>query len=125
MRPRVGGQVIQLLQGGDRIVLESKGLGQISVPFAGNAQGNVGIAIRPEKLRLDRDEPSADRVRLRGRVHEIAYFGNESSIYLENPTGVEINVNVSNEARTTNSPFMTGDELWISWNATDTLVLAE
>ena len=110
---------------GNQIVVESKGLGRVSVPFSGSAQGSVGIAIRPEKLRLDRNEPSADRIRLRGRVHDIAYFGNERAVYLQNETGVEINVNVPNEARTMTAPFATGDELWISWSAADTLVLTE
>ena len=110
---------------GDQIVLEAKGIGRIAVPYSGSAQGNVGIAVRPEKIRLERGQPGAERVCLRGRVTELAYYGDESNVFLENETGVTINVNVPNEARTTNSTFSIGDELWLSWNPADTLLLTE
>ena len=35
----------------------------------------VGIAVRPEKIRLLKDAPSEDLVSLRGRVSEVAYYG--------------------------------------------------
>jgi ABC-type Fe3+/spermidine/putrescine transport system ATPase subunit len=110
---------------GDQIVLEAKGIGRITVPYSGSAQGSVGIAVRPEKMRLDHGQPPSDRVSLRGRVTELAYYGDESNVFLENETGVTVNVNVPNEARTTNSAFAIGDELWLSWNPADTLVLTE
>ena len=81
--------------------------------------------MRPEKIRLERGQPGAERVCLRGRVTELAYYGDESNVFLENETGVTINVNVPNEARTTNSTFSIGDELWLSWNPADTLLLTE
>ena len=110
---------------GNQIVVESKGLGRIAVPYSGSAQGDVGIAVRPEKIRLDRAQPSPDRVGLRGRVIELAYYGDESNVFLENETGVTVGVNVANDARKTEAAFSIGDELWISWNPADTLVLTE
>ena len=110
---------------GNKIIVESKGLGRISVPYSGSAQGEVGIAVRPEKIRLDRGQPTSDRVSLRGRVTELAYYGDESNVFLENETGVTVNVNVANEARRTAAAFSIGDELWLSWNPADTLVLTE
>jgi spermidine/putrescine ABC transporter ATP-binding subunit len=110
---------------GNQLMLDVNGLGRVSVPHAGAAQGEIGIAVRPEKIRLDRDEPGTDRIRLRGRVTELAYYGDESAVFLENGTGVTINVNVPNEARRMSAPFAIGDELWLSWNPADTLVLAE
>jgi len=110
---------------GNQIVVESKGLGRIAVPYSGSAQGDVGIAVRPEKIRLDRAQPEPDRVGLRGRVIELAYYGDESNVFLENETGVTVGVNVANDARKTQAAFSIGDELWISWNPADTLVLTE
>jgi spermidine/putrescine ABC transporter ATP-binding subunit len=110
---------------GNNVVVEVKGLNRISVPFSGHGQGTVGIAIRPEKIRVDHAEPPADRIRLRGRVTEVAYYGDESAVFLENATGVNINVNVPNDARRTAAPFAIGDEMWMSWSPADTLVLAE
>jgi spermidine/putrescine ABC transporter ATP-binding subunit len=108
---------------GNQIVVDAKGLGRIAVPYSGSAQGEVGIAVRPEKIRLDRSEPGTDRIRLRGRVTEVAYYGDESAVYLEDSSGISVNVNVPNEARSTTPAFAIGDELWLSWNPADTLVL--
>jgi ABC-type Fe3+/spermidine/putrescine transport system ATPase subunit len=108
---------------GDQIIVDAKGLGRIAVPFSGSAQGDVGIAVRPEKIRLDRSEPGNDRIRLRGRVTEVAYYGDESAVFLEDSGGISVNVNVPNEARSTTPAFAIGDELWLSWNPADTLVL--
>ena len=110
---------------GNQIVVDAKGLGRIAVPYSGSAQGDVGIAVRPEKIRLDRAQPGSDRVGLRGRVIELAYYGDESNVFLENETGVTVGVNVANDARKTQAAFSIGDELWISWNPADTLVLTE
>jgi ABC-type Fe3+/spermidine/putrescine transport system ATPase subunit len=108
---------------GNQILVDAKGLGRITVPFSGSAQGEVGIAVRPEKIRLDRNEPANDRIRLRGRVTELAYYGDESAVFLEEGSGISVNVNVPNEARSTTPAFAIGDELWLSWNPADTLVL--
>ncbi len=110
---------------GNQIVVDAKGLGRITVPFSGSAQGDVGIAVRPEKIRLDRGEPNGDRIRLRGRVTEVAYYGDESAVFLENEAGIAVSVNVPNEARSTTPAFAIGDELWLSWSPADTLVLTE
>ena len=112
--------------GGDgRALIDVKGLNRISVPFAGAANGGVGIAVRPEKVAVGRDEPATSRIRIRGRVREVAYYGDESHIYVENPTGVIINANLPNDRRSTTPAVAIGDELWLSWVPEDTLVLTE
>ena len=60
---------------------------------------------------------------MRGRVTEVAYYGDESHVFLENATGVTITANVPNEARTTTPSIAIGDELWLAWEPADTLVL--
>jgi len=108
-----------------RILVDIAGLGRIAVPYAGNASGDIGVAIRPEKLRLDRSEPEGQRIRLRGRVTEVAYYGDESHVYLQNATGVSVVANVPNAARSAAPAINLGDELWLSWEPGDTLVLNE
>ncbi|MEE8247804.1 MAG: TOBE domain-containing protein [Alphaproteobacteria bacterium] len=73
--------------------------------------------------------PGGERVRLEGRIDEVAYSGNTSHVYLENETGVALSVTIRNQARTTVPAAPKGvgkaggDELWMSWDAADTLVL--
>ncbi len=67
----------------------------------------------------------ADRLGLRGAVTEVAYYGDESHVFVANETGVAIVANVPNEARSTRPTIAIGDQLWVSWDAADTLVLTE
>ncbi len=81
--------------------------------LVGESSGEIGIAGRRQKVRLARAAPGGDRVRLEGRIDELAYYGNARHVSLEN------------EARTTApaAPKVAiGDELWMSWHAADTLV---
>jgi len=110
---------------GNQIQIDLKGINRVTVPYSGAAAGDIAVAVRPEKVQLARTEPAASRIRLRGRVSEVAYFGNESHIYLENATGVPVSVNLTNAARTTTPNVAIGDELWMSWDPADTLVLTE
>ena len=101
-------------------VVQNVGCG---LKLVGESSGEIGIAVRREKVRLDRAAPGGERVRLKGRIDEVAYYGNTSHLYLENATGVPLSVTMRNEARTTVPTVASGDELWMSWDAADTLVL--
>ncbi len=111
--------------GNGSVQIDVNGLERIAVPFDGSASGSVGIAVRPEKILVTRDEPDGGRIRIRGRVREVAYYGDESHIFVENPTGVVINANLPNDRRSTTPAVAIGDELWLSWTPADTLVLTE
>ncbi len=110
---------------GGRLAVEIGGLGRIDVPHDGNAAGDIGIAVRPEKTRLSKEAPAGDRIGLKGTVSDVAYYGNESHVLLDTDTGVRFTTTVQNEARRTGANVLIGDDLWISWSPEDTLVLAE
>ncbi len=66
------------------------------------------------------------RFRLEGRIDEVAFYGTASHLQLENATAVPLSVTIRNQARTappTAPKGAIGDELWMSWDAADTLVL--
>jgi spermidine/putrescine ABC transporter ATP-binding subunit len=108
-----------------RLLADAPGIGRVAVPFSGAARSEIGLAVRPEKVKLDRSEPSVGRLRIRGRVKEIAYYGDESHVFIEDGSGLVITANVPNDARTTQGPVAVGDEVWVSWAPADTLVLTE
>ena len=87
--------------------------------------GDIAVAVRPEKIRLQSDADAHGDIKLHGRVKEVAYYGNESHVYLESDTGLTITAYVQNSARDTAPSVHVGRELWICWDAQDTLVLAE
>jgi len=116
---------------GERLLVDVSGLGEgggsarLALVHEGAARGRVGIAVRPEKLRLSHGEPGEAEVRVRGRVTEIAYYGDESHVYLVTAAGARIAVNVQNESRCAGASVRVGEEVWVSWRLDDTLLLAE
>ncbi len=113
------------------LVVEVDGLGEggaggrLSIPYRGEASGRIGIAVRPEKVRLLAEEPGEGEIKVRGKVTEVAYYGNESHVYLRCPTGVSVTANLQNDTRSASPSVVVGDDLWIAWRRADTLVLTE
>ncbi len=82
----------------------------------------IGIAVRPEKVRIHRKSPGQDRITLRGRVSQIAYYGDTSHVFVA-LEGQTISANLQNEARSTEPAIEVSQELWCSWDPRDTLIL--
>ena len=108
---------------GNQIIVEVDGLGAVTLPAAEGAEAEVGIAVRPEKLRLDREDPGPGRIAFRGRVTEVAYYGDTSNIFVTDGSGRAVSANIQNEARRTAPQVTVGEEMWCSWDPRDTLVL--
>ena len=62
-------------------------LAELALPHDDQASGEVGIAVRPEKIRLSAAEPGEQPVRLRARVSEVVYYGDENHVFLETSGG--------------------------------------
>ncbi len=99
-------------------------LSDLVLPHNEHAKGEVGIAVRPEKIRLDENEPEDQQVRLKVKVTEVVYYGDESHLFLESTGGARFAANLKNEARDTHAEIVSGKELWVSWRPEDTLVLS-
>ena len=112
-------------QSGGNLLVEVEGMGRIAVPHEGAAAGTVRIAVRPEKTLLSADKPDENALALKGKISDVAYYGNESHILLDTETGTQFTSTVQNDARHTESSVAIGDDLWISWAPGNTLVLAE
>ena len=86
---------------GNSIVIDVKGLDRITVPYSGRPRAMSAWRCGRRRSGSITTSPASDRIKLRGKVTEVAYFGDESAVFLENATGVSINVNVPNDARRT------------------------
>ena len=107
-----------------KLMVEIKGEGRkIKVPYEGEAQGNIGVAIRPEKLRLSKAEPAGEAIKFPVKITDMVYYGNASHIYVETAKGLSLSVDFQNEARTAEPAIIIGNEMWVSWQPEDTLVL--
>ncbi len=117
---------------GDSVDVDITGLGRFSLPASvlGDVSGSelgrsFGIAVRPEKVRIHRTTPGQDRITLRGRVSQIAYYGDTSHVFVALEGGQTISANLQNEARSTEPAIEVSQELWCSWNPRDTLILED
>lgn len=114
---------------GSTIDLDVKEIGAVTLPFAQAEQFSqgeeIGIAIRPEKVRLDMEKPSQGRIALQGTVRQMAYYGNASHIYLRTENGADLEAKITNDSRTSTQGMSAGTKCWFSWDPSDTLVLRE
>ena len=106
-----------------RLVLDVPGLGVLSVPHPASVRGEVGVAVRPEKVRLDESRPEAE-IAFEATVEDFAYYGSETRLFLVTAEGARLAATVPNTAR---GPVRIerGARRFASWAPADTLVLTE
>ena len=115
---------------GERAQVSVPGLGG-SFFFAravpGLAAGQaVTLALRPEKLRISRQEPEGENV-LAGQVKDLAYFGKDSLYRVILPSGALLSVHAVNAARGVEADRVAAwsDAVWLSFDAASAILLAE
>jgi len=90
----------------------------------GFAKGDtVYMAVRPEKVQIDRDRPEGRANCITGKVHDIAYLGNISTYHVQLPDGQIIKAQTANTRRIARREFTWEDEVWLSWTDTAGVVL--
>jgi len=107
-------------------VVEVEKLGAVKIPADAVtvAAGRVGVAVRPEKVKLFVDQPPAEFVAFQSTVDNIAYHGSESHVFATTKSGAAITATVQNESRASRLPA-SGESIWCAWRVEDTLVLEE
>jgi spermidine/putrescine ABC transporter ATP-binding subunit len=84
------------------------------------------IAVRPEKIQLDMAEPSEPGlVKLKAKVRNISYSGDQSHVFLVTPKGFAVSARVQNVGRSLSAVARRDDELWLSWRPEDIQPLAD
>ncbi len=88
----------------------------------GNA---VAVAIRPEKIRLMRNEPAGPHNRVRGIVRDLSYFGAQSVYHLQLSSGQMLKVSEVNADRLRADRLASSDPVWASWSESAAVVLTQ
>ena len=76
----------------------------------------VALAIRPEKIQVDKVEPAQPHNKVRGTIEDIAYFGSHSVFHVRLPGGTKLLANMVNSQRWASERFTWNDEVWLSWD---------
>jgi len=97
--------------------------------IAAPASAAVTVAIRPEKMRLNKTLPEGftedSPNLLRGTVDEIAYLGGQSIYVVVLDSGRMVRVSVPNTHRMTELPITWEDPVYVSWPAFAGVVLVD
>ena len=93
----------------------------IATPLGVGAR--VAVAVRPEKIRLSDSVASVDN-KLQGKIKDVAYIGDVSTYNMLLTDGRLLRVQTTNAKRGAALPS-TGDDLWLSWDAADAVVIPE
>ena len=88
----------------------------------------VAVAIRPEKIIVAKVRPVANDNVLSGLVREIGYLGSYTSFMIEMASGKMVRVNTINNTLgvgMTGADITWGDRVFIGWDASASIVLAQ
>ncbi len=86
---------------------------------------NVGVAIRPEKIRLSKEEPGDHRFNtVRGMILDFGYLGNLSVYNVKLDSGKIVKISAPNQNRFSKHQVDWDDIVYLSWEASNTLVLS-
>jgi putrescine transport system ATP-binding protein len=89
----------------------------------GAAGATVWVALRPEKVRIAVEQPSAAENRIAGRVSEIGYLGNVSVYKVRLDNGFMLKAQTANLTRLVERPIKVDDRVWLSWTPDAGVVL--
>ena len=84
------------------------------------------VAVRPEKIFISKEAPSGgDLTVLKGVVHDLGYFGNLSVYRVQLNSGVMLQVSGQNRNRSASRSVEWDDEVYLSWDISSAILLAE
>jgi putrescine transport system ATP-binding protein len=96
--------------------------------ITGNEGMSLSVAVRPEKIALQREMPEvahAPHNRVQGTIKDMAYFGSFTVYHLLLASGALLKVSQSNVARHRDDQLTWGDTAWASWSPTAQVVLTQ
>ena len=83
----------------------------------------VFVGIRPEKLRISHEPPSAEENRIAGQVGEIGYLGDMSVYQVRADNGLLLKASTANMTRLIERPITWDDRVWLSFAPEAAVVL--
>lgn len=83
------------------------------------------LAIRPEKIAINKAKPSDIDNLVKGKVLDIAYLGNISTYHVELANGDVIKAQDSNRTRLARRPITWEDDVWLSWTQSAGVLLRD
>jgi putrescine transport system ATP-binding protein len=83
----------------------------------------VTVALRPEKIALQREKPADDFNAVTGTIQKLSYFGATSVFRVRLASGQVLAVSMANTERHLDDAFARGDTVWATWSPQAHVVL--
>ena len=110
----------------DHVVIECQDMTHyVGHGITGTEGMPVTVALRPEKIRLTRQEPTGTYNKARGKVRDLSYFGSYTVYHLQLPGGQVLKVSQSNIERHPEDVLTWDDEAWAHWSDSAQVVLTQ
>jgi putrescine transport system ATP-binding protein len=93
--------------------------------ITGTAGMAVGVALRPEKIHLTREQPDKPHNWCSGEVTDLAYFGAYTTYHLKLDSGMALKVQQPNLTRYSGQDLTWGDRIFARWNRDSMVVLTQ
>ena len=84
---------------------------------------SVTVALRPEKISLQRAKPAGDFNAVAGTIQELSYFGATTVFRVKLASGQVLAVSMANTERHHDDAFARGDAVWATWSPQAPVVL--
>lgn len=104
-------------------LIESPGVSALRVETNEAAAGAIWVAVRPEKIRLSREEPDQPFNKAKGVIAEIGYLGGLSIFHVKLPDGRILRATAPNLDRRADGGFTWDEPVWLSWPARAGVIL--
>jgi putrescine transport system ATP-binding protein len=99
---------------------------QVGHGISGTLGMPVTLAVRPEKVSIDKQRPAGiDRNLFQGRVKEIAYLGSYNTFIVVTPNGTKVKITEPNGSRHDLLHISWEDEVFFWWDDTDGVALRD
>jgi len=85
----------------------------------------VTVALRPEKITLQREKPADPYNCVAGKIEELSYFGSSTVFRVKLASGMVLAVSTANTERHTEGAFTWGDIVWATWSRDAHVVLTQ
>jgi len=85
----------------------------------------VTVALRPEKIALQRDKPADPANCVGGKIEELSYFGSETVFRIKLASGMVLCASMANTERHSDGAFTWGDVVWATWSPQAHVVLTQ
>lgn len=104
-------------------LIESPSSGPLRVETETASTERIWVAVRPEKIRLSREEPEQSFNKTQGVIAEIGYLGGLSIFHVKLPDGRVLRATAPNLDRRAESGFSWNETVWLSWSARAGVIL--